>query len=401
MTGRRDFLSRLGVCGSALALPGGAAETPAGIAAVGGLSNLHFARQGRRKRISSYDRSGKNRDSLRIEPGESATLAEISGPGCIRHVWVTIAANEPNYLRRMILRAWWDGETEPSVECPIGDFFGVGHGRVSHYWSQPLNMVTGGETLKAGNAAMNCFFPMPFARGARIAIEHQGEKRVGAFYYYVDYEQYEQAPPDVLQFHAQWRRSTPTPPSIDLSSPGADNGKVNDLSNLDGKQNYVICEAQGSGHYVGCNLSIDNINPIRYFGWFGEGDDMIYIDGEKTPSIIGTGTEDYFCAAWGYPSGAYSTPYHGISLAGPTEGPDAYSGQWTMYRYHVEDPVMFQKSIRVTIEHGHANVQANDYSSVGYWYQTEPHRKFPALLPVAQRLPRTRYETLKEFWKTR
>ncbi|MCX6631115.1 MAG: DUF2961 domain-containing protein [Candidatus Solibacter sp.] len=173
------------------------------------------------------------------------------------------------------------------------------------------------------------------------------------------------------------------------------------MHNSDGKGNYVILEAEGRGHYAGCNLSVDHINPIKYFGWFGEGDDMIFIDGEATPSITGTGTEDYFCAAWGYPSGAYSMPYHGISLAGPTEGPDAYSGKWTMYRYRIEDPVMFQKSIRVTIEAGHANVHADDYSSVAYWYQAEPQKIFAPLPGVELRLPRTRYESLKEFWKTR
>ena len=159
-------------------------------------------------------------------------------------------------------------------------------------------------------------------------------------------------------------------------------------------------EAAGAGHYAGCNVSVDHINPIPGFGWFGEGDDMIFIDGEREPSLIGTGTEDYFCAAWGYPGGHNSMPYHGISLAGPTDGPAPYSGKWTMYRYHIEDPVMFTKSIKVTIENGHGNAHANDYSSVGYWYQSEPHAAFPALLPVEQRLPIGDRDSLRDFWKT-
>jgi hypothetical protein len=129
-------------------------------------------------------------------------------------------------------------------------------------------------------------------------------------------------------------------------------------------------------------------------------DGSVEIDGETTPSIVGAGTEDYFCAAWGYPGGFNSMPYHGISLAGATDPAAPYSGKWTMYRYHLEDPVMFTKSIRVTIEHGHGNVHASDYSSVGYWYQTEPHAPFPPLLPAAQRLPIPDRESLRRYWKT-
>ena len=260
-------------------------------------------------------------------------------------------------------------------------------------------MVTGGRPESESRAAMNCFFPMPFASGARLTVENQGEQQVRALYYYVDYEEYPGLPSDALRFHAQWRRENPTRATMDLSK-RANFQRTNEVVNLDGKYNYVILEAAGRGHYVGCNLSIDQINPIHNFGWFGEGDDMIFIDGEEKPTLVGTGTEDYFCAAWGYPGGHNSMPYHGISLAGPTDGPAPYSGKWTMYRYHIEDPVMFTRSIKVTIEHGHGNVEANDYSSVGYWYQTEPHAKFPALLPVDKRLPIPDRESLRKFWKT-
>ena len=402
-TVRRGFLSQIFGLGAAAAGTGmlSAQAVPESTPGSGGLAGLPRARGGRRKRASSHDRSGGNNDRIRVNAGETATLAEIDGAGCVRHIWMTFADAEPNYLRRLVLRAYWDGETQPSIESPIGDFFGVGHAKVVHYSSMPLNMVTGGSPLSENQAAMNCFFPMPFARHARITLQNDGEKPAHAVYFYIDYEAHQRLLENELQFHAHWKRSNPTKPSVNLSDATLDFGKTNEIKNTTGQGNYVILDAEGRGHYVGCNLSIDHINPIKNFGWFGEGDDMIYIDGEALPSLAGTGTEDYFCAAWGYPSGAYSMPYHGVSLAGPTEGPDAYSGKWTMYRYHIEDPVMFQKSIRVTIEAGHANVHANDYSSVAYWYQAEPHRAFRPILPVDQRLPRTRVESLREFWKTR
>ena len=124
---------------------------------------------------------------------------------------------------------------------------------------------------------------------------------------------------------------------------------------------------------MGCNLSVDNLNPHHGFSWFGEGDDMIFIDGEEVPSITGTGTEDYFGYAWGYPGDLSSTPYHGVTVVGELEGKAIYSGKWTMFRFHVEDPVQFEKSVKVTIEVGHANAHANDVASTAYWYQTEPH----------------------------
>jgi hypothetical protein len=271
---------------------------------------------------------------------------------------------------------------------------------VSNYWSAPLNMVTGGRVQEASRAAMNSFFPMPFGKSARLTLENQGEQTVRALYYYIDYEEYGALPDEALRFHAQWRRQWPTPPTVDLSDRANDEKTVDQLPNVDGASNYVILEATGRGHYVGCNVSVDHINPITGFGWLGEGDDMIWIDGERMPTLRGTGMEDYFCAAFGYPGGHNSMPYHGISLAGPTDGPGPYSGKWTMYRYHIEDPLLFEKSIKVTIEHGHANVHADDYSSVGYWYQTEPHAAFPALLPVERRLPIPDRESLRSYWKT-
>jgi hypothetical protein len=367
---------------------------------MGTLDSLIYPRQARSRRISSWDKSGQNRDFIVVAPGETAVLVDITGSGCIKHIWLTVNAEDRLYLRQVVLRIYWDGETEPSVESPLGDFFGVGHARVNHYISLPLNMVTGEGAAQNNQAAMNCFFPMPFVAGARVTITNEAERPIPSFYYYVDYEE-RPVDPDTLRFHAHWRREYPTQATIDLAGPAGKSPLVHEQANLDGRENYTILEAEGRGHYVGCVLSIDHLNPIPGFSWFGEGDDMIFIDGESwPPSLHGTGTEDYFCAAWGFPSGKYDAPYHGVSLAGATQGPLAYAGKWSVYRWHIEDPICFERSIRVTIEHGHANCHANDYSSVAYWYQTEPHRPFPPLLPVAQRLPLPDHESLKRFWQS-
>jgi hypothetical protein len=144
-------------------------------------------------------------------------------------------------------------------------------------------------------------------------------------------------------------------------------------------------EATGRGHYVGCVLNIHNLRDTTEWNWYGEGDDMIFIDGEAwPPSLHGTGTEDYFNTAW-CPTQTYHAPYHGITLPGG----DNWGGQISLYRFHIEDPVPFERSIRVSIEHGHANKRSDDYSSVAYWYQAEPHEPFD-LAPVEQRAPRGR-----------
>jgi len=341
---------------------------------VAGLATL---RDVRTKRVSSWDRTGGNADAIPIEGGRTATLADIAGPGSIRHIWFTISAQDQNYLRKVVLRMFWDNEKEPSVEVPVGDFFGVGHALANHFTSLPLTMTKGAGWGR--NAGMNCYFPMPFAERALITIENQCEAPVGAFYYYVDHELYDGLDANQGRFHACYSQEHPC-------------GKVEFPEgtpeiNLTGDENYVILEAEGRGHYVGCVLSVDNFNAYHQnHTWFGEGDDMIFIDGEKwPPSLHGTGTEDYFCEAWGFPSGEYSGPYTGVSLGKDVVG---WSGKWSLYRFHIEDPVHFRKSIRVTIEHGHANDQGNDYSSVAYWYQAEPHKAFAALPPAQERVPR-------------
>ena len=312
------------------------------------LSSLGDKQDYRSRRVSSFDPSGGNRDALAISPGETAVLAEIKGPAAIHHIWTTISA-EPFYGRKLVLRIYWDGEDTASVEAPIGDFFAVGHGLNRNLVSVPVVRSSEGR-------AFNCYWYMPFRWSARITITNEGSRPVGAFYYYIDYRQLEDIRPDVPYFHAQYRQEMPCTP----------------------EQNYLILEAVGRGHYVGCNLSVLQ----RSMGWWGEGDDMIYIDGEEAPSLHGTGSEDYFSDAWGMREGNHL--YYGC----PLQEEDFQAGaKATVFRFHLPDPIPFFKSIRVTIEHGHANDRSDYYSSVAYWYQTEPHKPFPSLPPVDKRLP--------------
>jgi len=276
------------------------------------------------------------------------TLAEIEGPGAIHHIWVTIAA-EAFYGRKIILRMYWDGEITPSVEAPIGDFFGVGHGLNRNLSSLPISCSSEGR-------ARNCYWHMPFRRSARITATNEGTRQVGAFYYYIDYRELSGLPRDIPYFHAQYRQEMPCQPD----------------------KNYLICETSGRGHYVGCNLSILQ----RAMGWWGEGDDMIYVDGEEFPSLYGTGSEDYFSDAWGMRED--ENLFYGCPLQ---ESDFQVGSKATVYRFHIPDPIPFKKSIRVTIEHGHANNLSDYYSSVAYWYQSEPHKPYPPLPSVEKRIP--------------
>jgi hypothetical protein len=369
------------------------------------LHGLIHPRLAKSRRESSWDRNGGNIDAINIEPHAMIDIAKIPGQGCVKHIWMTALCDDPLYLRKTILRIYWDGEENPSVEVPLGDFFGVGHAKVSHYISIPLNMITDTWALDINAAAMNCYWPMPFLESAIFQIHNESNYPIKSFYFHIDYERYPNPPlEEILHFHAQWRRINPTPGTLDMTKEDVNLEISNAASNLNGLGNYIILEAEGNGHYVGCNLSIDHIDPIPDFHWFGEGDDMIWIDEDAIrrswpPTLHGTGTEDYFCAAWGFPTGKYDGPYHGVSLAGPVKGDHPYSGKWTAYRYHIEDPIFFQKCILVSIEHGHANCHSNDYSSTAYWYQTEPHLPFPQLPIVEDRLPISDEESLARYRK--
>lgn len=310
-------------------------------------------------RSSSADPTGGNNDSRRVAPGETFTVMDADGPGIVSHIWFTIADREPYFLKRIVLRMYWDGEKNPSVETPIGDFFGLGLG-YSYPWHS--------ELLSVGNRdALNCFFPMPFARHARITVTNEGTQPISSLYFNIDYRTYSHPLPEgTLYFHAEYRQAQP-------------NHALDATTNLDGKNNYVLMEAKGHGQYVGVTMSVlENQN-----GWWGEGDDMFFIDGEKTPSIAGTGSEDYFLGAWDFGGQPFSYPTYGA----PVVGKELAGERWSMYRFHLDQPIPFSKSFRATIEHGTANNRADNFYSVAYWYQSEPHEAFPALPPVEERLP--------------
>jgi hypothetical protein len=323
-------------------------------------------------RASSYDRSGGNADARAIAPGETLTLLDEAGPGLVTHVWVTIASDDPDHLKALVLRMYWDGENTPSVEAPIGDFYGLGLGEYFAYKSQPLSV--------GSEKALNCFFPMPFQKHARITVTNEGTIRTDAFYFNIDYRAYSKPlPADTLYFHAQYRQAAP---NHGWTNQWKSNGDaiVNDKKNLDGDGNYVWMEATGRGHFVGVTMSVlQNQN-----GWWGEGDDMFFVDGEKRPSINGTGSEDYFLGAWDFGGRPFSYALFGA----PVVGKEMAGGRSSVYRFHLDSPIPFTKSLRATIEHGHANVRSDNYFSVAYWYQTEPHAAFPALPGLEERIPR-------------
>jgi hypothetical protein len=379
--------------------------TNAGLSPLRGLAKL---RRARTRRFSSYDRTGGNDDRLHIEPGQTVTIAEHRGAGIVTHIWVTIQCQSENYLRKAVMRAWWDGEVEPSIEAPIGDFFGMGHGLTRNYSSLPM------QASPEDGKAFNCYFPMPFGSGMKFTITNEADHDL-LFYYYIDLELHDALEDGLGRFHAQYRQERREP----FDEIGLTNEQVLfGGENVDGKDNYTILEASGHGHYVGVLYSVYSRRRAAVWDWYGEGDDMIFVDGEPglsvpdgirkpdprigpkaaliegrpesepgandawPPTLHGTGTEDYFNTAW-CPTQGYEGPYHGIIAAG---GPN-WTEPVTLYRWHIEDPVIFHKNIRVTLERGHANRRADDMSSVAFWYQAEPHKPFEKLPEVAERIP--------------
>jgi D-arabinan exo alpha-(1,3)/(1,5)-arabinofuranosidase (non-reducing end) len=361
----------------------------------GTLANLARVRDYKSRRLSSWDRSGGNFDAILVPAGERVAFGDITGAGCVRHIWVTMTSlpSEPHELRQTVLRIFWDGESSPSVEVPLGDFFGIGFGLRRNFVSLPLQMSP------QDGKGMNCWFPMPFAQGARFELANQGSHQ-RLFYFYIDYEEHRAIDSDLGRFHAWWNRVNPTAGTarehgytrkdygLDESRPvgaGVALGGPWLQPNLTGERNYVILDVQGSGHYVGCNLNID-VFERQVNDWYGEGDDMIFIDGEPwPPRLHGTGTEDYFNTAF-CPTQEYCAPYHGITVySGNPAWP--WGGRNSLYRFHIEDPIRFERSIRVTIEAGHNNELANDYSSTAYWYEIGRTHPLRALPPVEERIP--------------
>ena len=362
------------------------------------MESLFLLSNNKSKRVSSYDKTGGNMDSIFIQPHEKTVFAEIGGCGIVRHIWCTLSsmledrvpAKHP--LRRVVLRMFWDGEETPSVEAPLGDFFGMGHGITRNFTSAAFAMSP------QDGRGMTSYFPMPFHKSARFELENQSDSLL-QFFFYVDYEEVRELPPNTGYFHAHFRREANTNGWAETISGLVfkDKGSLPEYPdwfpsvwakpNTTGEDNYVILETYGKGKYVGCNLNID-VFERQANDWYGEGDDMIFVDGEPwPPNLHGTGTEDYFNTAF-CPQQEFCAPYHGITLYSGDQAGFPWGGKNSMYRLHILDPIHFEKSIKVTIEHGHANKLSNDYSSTAYWYQLEPHSKQEPLNDPKDRIPR-------------
>lgn len=341
----------------------------------GPLRHLVYPLEQRNRRASSFQVEGKNQDWWPCESGATLVLADLSGPGCINHIWLTSGSEESAWTRKMVIRIYWNGAEYPSVEAPLGDFFGCGHGIIREYESIAMSMA---GPDNRNRTAFNCWLPMPYAHGARIEVTNEGEL-ARPLYFYVDYEEYDVPLQDAMYFHAVWHREIACNGWADASLSVSD-PVINGTQNLSDADNYLILQTQGRGTYIGCNLSIDNTQGE----WWGEGDDMIFIDEEPwPPSLHGTGTEDYFGHAYGMQD--VRGLYNGTSVFNREH--TNWEGKWTVYRWHVPDPIAFQKSLRVSIEHGHANSRSDDYSSTAYWYQTQPTPLSTTLPPVSRRLP--------------
>ncbi|MFA6109226.1 MAG: glycoside hydrolase family 172 protein [Candidatus Latescibacterota bacterium] len=349
----------------------------------GDIARITKARTGR---CSSWDTTGRNADAWRLEPGESRVLADLKGPGKITHLWMT----QGQHYRECLVRITWDNASAPSVLVPLGDFFGLGHGIVNSYQSALFSASTRSNNRFGGGCALNCYVPMPFRERALVELVNESEEPHGQ-YFYVDYETYDHDLDDDLgYFHAEFRRANPFQGWEEQLSRQGRQPKTGNVINKERQAwdgNYVILETKGRGHYLGCNLSITNFHK----GWWGEGDDMIWVDGYKwPPDLHGTGSEDYFNQAWGMQDNAFLRNGSSIFEGGTTlsYSPDPWSegAYQTSYVFHLENPVRFQREIKVTIEHGHANNLNNEASSVAYWFADRPTRTVKPP-PVAKRLP--------------
>ena len=302
-----------------------------------------------------------NDDSKRPIPGETVTLADLEGPGIVTHIWLTIAANEYGWPRLLRLRVYYDGSPEPSVDAPVGDFFAVGHG-----FERPVKSLM--VRNSSDGRARNSYWPMPFRKSCRITITNEGRRRVANLYFHVDWEKHKELPADTAYFHARYRQELPAP--------------------ADGRP-YVFLDVKGRGFYVGTVLSVVQAEA----GWFGEGDDHFFVDGEKKASIEGTGSEDYFNDAWGLH--VEDGPYTGVPVAEGT----GLGSRMTAYRWHLTDPVPFTKSLSFEIEHKGWTFKPDGsvkstfgervdlMSSVSFWYQQGIARGLPPIPYGSARLP--------------
>jgi hypothetical protein len=348
------------------------------------LSRLPLLKSYTTERASSMDTSGANDDGNwknPIKSGEERTIANLTGPGIITHMWFTIATPEQYHLKKIVLRMFWDDDKLPAVEAPIGDFFGLGLGEYFLYESGPLSV--------GSQKSLNCYFPMPFRKSARVTITNEGKQNISAFYYNIDWEKHQSIPAEAAYFHAEFRQAVPTTGWTTEWTANGD-AKVNNATNKDARGNYVILETEGRGHYVGVTHSI-----LQNQGdWWGEGDEMLFIDNREAPKIIGTGSEDYYLGAWCYgncgisPFGSTRPTFAYQRYGNPVNGGDNRGARWMVYRFHTDSPVPFEKYFRMTIEHGHANHRSDNFYTTAYWYQQGPHKLRKPLPSVEERIPR-------------
>ncbi len=312
-------------------------------------------------RVSSGNRNiASNDDSKRIMPGDTLVMADVAGPGMVTHIWVTVASNEFAWPRLLRVRVYYDGHKTPSVDAPLGDFFGVGHGSERNLNSLMIHDSSFGR-------ARNSYWPMPYRKSCRITVTNEGDRIVPMFYYHVDYRSYPSLPADIAYFHAYYRQERPARAG----------------------HNYEFLDIKGTGHYVGTVLSVVQTQ----LSWFGEGDDLFYIDGAKKPQIYGTGSEDYFNDAWGLRDS--DGPWTGTPIA---EG-ERLGSRLSAYRWHVPDPIAFSNSLWAGIEHAgwtakedgsvrSAFEERPDYfSSVAFWYQKGVNEGLPEPPYGRARLP--------------
>jgi len=310
-------------------------------------------------KASSADPTGKNGDARAIDPGKTLTVADIKGNGRLTHIWFTIAAQDKDHLRSLVLRITWDDATKPAVETPIGDFFAQGPGKYVEFHSAPVSV--------GGQMALNCYWPMPFGKHAVITVTNEGAGRVNAFYYNIDYRLEDRAQKNLRYFHTQYRNFFPAPQGKPLT----------------------ICETAGKGQFVGTVVTV----LANSDGWWGEGDDNFYIDGDKTPALSGTGSEDYFCGAWDF-GHTFQTPYFGVTYYdNPEHGGEKRGINNTVYRWHIQDPVPFKKSLLFTLEHGRGgwdedrSPYRNHYTTLGLYYVDHAEGDGPAIPPYSSRVP--------------
>jgi hypothetical protein len=288
---------------------------------------------------------------IRIKPGETITIAEINGEGAIQHIWMT----PTGIWRFTIIRIYWDDETEPSVECPIADFFCMG-------WNEYAPLISLAVCVNPGSA-FNCYWTMPFRKKCRITMENINDADQMTLYYQIDYVLTD-VPDDAAYFHAQYRRSNPN--------------ETSDYTIIDG--------VKGKGQFVGVYMAWG----VNNNGWWGEGEIKFFLDGDtKFPTICGTGTEDYFCGSYNFDRGGkyteFCTPYSGLVQVIRPDGAYKSQQRFGLYRWHITDPIRFEKDLRITIQDlgwhqgGRYLPQKSDISSVCFWYQSHPHTTFPKL----------------------